>query len=375
MSTSLLGTNRHLPAEILAREHNAALQPCTRSLCPWGIPPEVVSGVVKQLLLPEGSEVAVGTPIALIEAPGEAPAPPAAVPSAAPAAPRRWRASPVVRRLARENRIDLSRISGSGPGGRIILRDVEPLLGQPAAAAPAPGAAPAPAAAAAPTGDRWEAFTPLRRATARQMIRAAAIPQFRVALAADVTGLEEVRGTLNRMLTAGGGRLSLTDFLVQACAQALREHPRVNASYDEASGGGVWLQEAVNVGLAVAAVGGGLRVPVIAGADRLGLVELARRRADLVQRARAGRVSEAELSGATFTVSNLGGYGVASFDAIVNPPQAAILSVGKVQAEQEGQRLYCTLTADHRVLDGAEAAQFLVAVVRRLESGDGWRLI
>ena len=86
-------------------------------------------------------------------------------------------------------------------------------------------------------------------------------------------------------------------------------------------------------------------------------------------------MSEAELSGATFTVSNLGGYGVASFDAIVNPPQAAILSVGKVQAEQEGQRLYCTLTADHRVLDGAEAAQFLVAVVRRLESGDGWRLI
>lgn len=370
-----------------------------------------VSGVVRQLLVPEGAEVPVGTLIALIELPGEVSQPAPAAGSGASAPPPLWvRTSPMVRRLARENRFDLSKLTGSGPGGRIILRDIELLLAAasaapvtpaetlfaatalpaaraeaaaPAASSTAPAAAPAPPGTAAQPSGRWEPYTPLRRATARQMIRAAQIPQFRVAMTAEVGGLEELRATLNRILVAGGVRLSLTDFLVQACAQALRKHPRANASYEEKSGGGVWLHERVNVGVAVAAYGGGLRVPVIPDADRLGLVELARRRADLVERAREGHVSEAELGGGTFTISNLGSYGVESFDAIVSPPQAAILAVGKVQAQQgleDSQRvtrlrLHCTLTADHRVLDGAEAAQFLATVIRCLEATDGWRLI
>lgn len=345
-----------------------------------------VSGVVRRLLVPEGSEVPVGTPIALIEQPGEA-VPPA--PGSTAPAPLWVRASPMVRRLAREHGLDLTGLTGSGPGGRIILRDVEPLLKAAVPAAPpaappseppaAPPSAPPPLAPAAPPSGRWEPYTPLRRATARQMIQAAQIPQFRVTMTANVASLEELRATLNRMLGAGGVRLSLTDFLIQACAQALRQHPRVNASYDDRSGGGVWLHESVNVGVAVAVSGGGLRAPVISGADRLGLAELARRRADLTARAREGRVSEAELSGGTFTISNLGPYGVESFDAIVNPPQAAILAVGKAQPQQDSgrpvTRLPCTLTVDHRVLDGAEAAQFLATVIRCLETTDAWRLL
>lgn len=347
-----------------------------------------VAGVVQELVCPEGEEVQVGTLIARIAADGASTVPADRAPAAPAGRPHRVRASPVVRRMAREQGLDLTQIRGSGPAGQIVLKDITPPgLAAPASAAaalaPAPAAppAPAPAATAAPPpgtpgpDSLWEPLTPLRRATVRQMILAAQVPQFRVTMKAGVSQLEELRRTLNPMVGGEHARLSLTDFLVQACAAALREHPRVNASYaatEDSQPAGVWLHRRVHVGVAVAVPGGGLRVPVIADTDGLSLLEIARRRADLVERARQGRLQPEEMACATFTVSNLGPQGVDSFDAIVNPPQAAILAVGRVIPPGE---LNCTLTSDHRVVDGAEAAAFLAAVVGRLQSNTGWRLV
>jgi len=347
--------------------------------------PATAPGVLLAILVPAGGTAAVGTPIARFAAAGEAAAatPPPGTPAAdhppeVAAALARRRASPLARRLAAEHGLDLMALAGSGPRGRIIRQDVEAALVGTEAAISAGASAATPAAVAG----RREPLSRMRRAIAERMTASAqSIPTFRVTMPADVTASEALRLAL-----AGTGiRLTLSDLLIQAVALALSEHPLVNAGFVPGSGGAeaaVEYHDSVNLGWAVA-VPHGLLVPVLAHAQALPLPEISRQRADLVEAARTGHLRPEQLSGGTFTISNLGPYGVEQFDALINPPEAAILAVGAAvprPAVVEGRveartSLYLTLICDHRLLDGATAAQFLGAVVQRLEKAEGYRLL
>lgn len=353
--------------------------------------------VVLKILVDDGGSAPVGKPIAYFGKPGEQPAvaPAATHPATATAvAAERRRASPLARRLAAAHGLELGALSGTGPRGRVIRRDVEAALAARAAtpaavAAPAasPAAAPVPAAAAAgPTGGRLEQLSRMRRIIAERMTYSVqTIPTFRITMAADVTATLALRDTLAPLLSRAGVRLTLTDFLIQAAAQALMEHPAANASFvagpDWASSQ-IRYHDRANIGLAVA-VPDGLLVPVLAGADTLSLVETARQRSTLAEGARAGRLRPDQLSGGTFTISNLGPYGVEQFDAIINPPEAAILAAGRAVPKpvfrdgrlEERTVIYLTATCDHRVLDGAAGARFLGGVVERLEQADRYGLL
>jgi len=274
-------------------------------------------------------------------------------------------ATPIARRMAREQGIDLGRLAGSGPGGRIIEADVQAFLSGQAAAAEAALAA---AVGSLPEGVPYErvSLTRLQAITGQRMtLSSQTIPQF--VLEVDVDMGEVVR---LRHATAQK-RPSVTAILVKAAAEALRAHPRVNAGFEE---GFVRIYKPINVGVAVATEEG-LLVPVIHRADRLSVGEIQEALDSLREQARGGKVPPASLAGGTFTVSNLGMYGVDRFQALVNPPQAAILAAGRIRdlpwAGPEGivvrPILTLRLTADHRVLDGAAAAAFLVAVKEQLE--------
>ena len=272
------------------------------------------------------------------------------------------KASPAARRRARELEIDLARVKGTGPGGLIGVSDVE-------------GAAVATNAVA---------LTGMRRAVARAMVLShRTTPVFTLQRKARVSRLIEVHRLRKAALSeAGGPELTITDLLLFSVARALTRHPEVNSSFvgdpDDASAH-IVRHAAVNLGLAVA-TDSGLVVPVMAGAAALSLKEISQRRSELIERARAGRLKADESTGGTFTVSNLGGMGIDSFTAVINPPEAAILAVGRIMEEPvaEAGRIVAaatmslTLTADHRVLDGAQAAVFLVDLVAALESADDW---
>lgn len=382
------------------------------------------SGVVLQIVVPEGGTVPVGETIAHIGQPGDVPSEPDAPPAAeagaptvgdaqdgagtsadsgaAPSAPAaavapsravgpgqpKRRISPRARRMAQVHNLDLTDVQGTGPLGRIIARDVQALLDRLPAEAPAAVAtttgAPAPGLAPPPPG-RVERLSRMRRVIAERMTYSVqTIPTFRLTMAADISATNQLRNTLVDLVSRSGVRLTLTDFLIQAVAQALREHPAVNASFVPGSSwadSAISYADAVNVGLAVA-VPQGLVVPVLADADRLSLVEIAGRRAELIEGARNGSLRPEQMSGGTFTISNLGAYGVEQFDAIINPPEAAILAVGRARPEyvptEDGFEtrtvMNLTMTCDHRVLDGAGGAEFLAAVVRRLEKADEYVL-
>jgi pyruvate dehydrogenase E2 component (dihydrolipoamide acetyltransferase) len=294
--------------------------------------------------------------------------------------------SPRASRLATEAGLDPRLISGSGPGGRIVERDVRAALeARPATAAvapPVPGAvaptlpAPAPPAgvAAAPAGpvvpgeEEPRPLSRMRRVIAERLtLSATTIPHFTVTVAVDVTGLLALR----QELKAAGTTLSVTDFVLAATAQTLVEFPDVNSRTD---GTLVWPRQRVHLGLAVS-VPGGLVVPVIRDADRLGLGELHDRAAALAAAAREGALGPDDLAGSTFTVSNLGMFGVDEFSAIINPGEAAILAVAAAvpTAVAVGDGLAIrsimklTLSADHRLVDGEMGARFLGAIRRRLE--------
>jgi len=289
--------------------------------------------------------------------------------SVAPApSPRLLRATPAARRVARETGLDLAAIPGSGPRGRIQQADVEQ-----AAAAIQPPAVPE-----AQPGNLIP-LTGMRAAIARRMTESyRTAPHIHLTLTVDVSAAQATR---QRWTELSGQKISLTILLVKACAWALRRHPALNATIDEA---GVRQWDEVNVGVAVALPGrsrlrdcvpGGLIVPVLPQADRRPASELARTLADLAERARRGALQPHEVSNGSFTLTNLGMFGIESFDPIINPPQVAILGVGAVidtVVPRDSQivvrpLMQLTLAADHRALDGAIAAHFLQDLRRAIE--------
>ena len=294
---------------------------------------------------------------------GEAPAATAAAAATAqpatPAAPSEDgdepRVSPIARRLAEKLGIDPSRIVGTGRNGRVSKEDVEAYAAK-LAAAPAP----APEATEASTPLRRERLTSMRATIARRLGESKqTIPHYRVSIDLDADALLARR----RALADKGVRVSVNDLLLEAVARALVRHPRVNAQFD-----GNEVLEFGQADIAVAvATDAGLITPVIRAADGKPVERLAAESRDLAARARAGKLTREEITGGTFTVSNLGMYGIKSFDAIINPPQVAILAVGAAEprpvvrdgALAVGTRMTVTLSSDHRVVDGAAAAAFL----------------
>jgi pyruvate dehydrogenase E2 component (dihydrolipoamide acetyltransferase) len=279
---------------------------------------------------------------------------------------RRTGISPLARRVARELGVDVETLAGSGPNGRVIRRDVE----RAAAAAPRP----APQACAGDAGGRGpttaEALTRIQRTVARRMAESrATVPDFTLTTEVDMDAAVGLRAELAR--ATGERPPSYNDMVVKACALALREHPRVNGSYAD---GRFELHGRVNVGVAVAAPDT-LVVPTVFDADRRSLGDIASETRRLAAAVRDRSITAAELAAGTFSVSNLGMYGVTRFTAIVNPPQAAILAVGALRetpvvrdgAVVPGTIMELTLACDHRILSGADGAAFLAGIRERLE--------
>lgn len=332
--------------------------------------------LVEILAVPE-QEVAIGAAIAWLED-GQAEAMPAApatvtAPEAAPAPAsrdsiaadaNRQRSSPAARKLAANRGIELSGIRGTGPGGRIQLEDVQALAAQAqGAAASAPESVP---------------LSPMRRAVARAMtLSNATVPQFTVSRSVDWTEVLSVQSSLAADSPPGAARLSINDFLLQALALALIAFPSMNgvfAGHPDAPDARIVPAAGANIGLVVA-VAGGMLVPVLSGVESLGLRELARRRTDLVARARDGRLRQEDASGATFTISNMGTGGPDRFTAMLNPPESGILAVGRmrdmpVARDRSVVVRPCsdlTLTLDHRVADGKMGSDFLARLANILE--------
>jgi pyruvate dehydrogenase E2 component (dihydrolipoamide acetyltransferase) len=351
-------------------------------------------GVVAEILVAEGSAAAVGAPIAVLttdasDAPTPAPSAPVANtegsedgvdgapppvadveddPDPVPPAPRdRVFASPLVRRLAKERGIDLSTVRGSGPQGRIVRRDLDSLPTPSTSVSDAPAAS-APSAEA--SGYRDEPHTPMRRAIARRLTESATtVPHFFLTADCRVDELLALRTRINERT---GSKVSVNDFVLMGVAAAMADVPRANA---------IWMPDAirrfetVDIGVAVS-IPGGLVTPVLrdAGSKSLGEVSAAVR--DLASRARDGKLKQHEIEGGSFAVSNLGMYGTKEFTAIINPPHAGILAVGAATRRPVvdggelavGSVMTVTLSADHRVMDGALAAEWLAAFVAHIEN-------
>ena len=379
--------------------------------------PSPVSGVVIKLLVPEDETVDVGTPIAIIGAPGATPAPAAPAPAPAvatepaPAAVAEPAPSvvtnsayvtPLVRKLAREKGVDLSTVTGSGVGGRIRKEDVEAKAAQIAAekaaqeaAAKAAAQAPAPAApasasakpaAAKPAVDttlrgKTEKMSRLRQVISTRMIESLQTSaQLTTVVEVDVTRIASLRARAkNAFLAANGTKLTFLPFFVQAATEALKAHPKLNASIN---GKEVTYHAVEHIGIAVDTPRG-LLVPVVKNAGDLNIPGLAKRINDLAARTRGNQVNPQELSGATFTVTNTGSGGALFDTPIINQPEVAILGLGaitkqpRVVRDADGNETigirsvcYLALSYDHRLVDGADAARYLMTVKKRLEEGD-----
>jgi pyruvate dehydrogenase E2 component (dihydrolipoamide acetyltransferase) len=278
------------------------------------------------------------------------------------------KASPLARKIAAQSGVDLKLVQGSGPGGRIVRRDVEA-----AGTAPAvPAAGAAPQRVAAQPGVEFEdvALTPMRVAIAKRMpLSKAPVPHFYVTSEIAMDAAWELRERLNGL--EGQPKISVNDLVVRACALALLQHPGVNASFQ---GEAIRVFHRVHMGIAVA-LEEGLITPVLRDAHAKSLAQLAVEGRDLAERARGRKLRTQELSGATFSISNLGMFDVTDFSAIINPPEGAILAVGSVRTVPVvtdtglgvGRRMAVTLSCDHRVMDGAMGAKFLRDVKRLLE--------
>ena len=358
------------------------------------------SGVLRKIVVGEGITIPVGDLIAVITDPDEAlpddlAAPNAAPVAAAPApvapetatetgaaeppaaappapdpgqaqvpAPSEVRASPIARRLAKEQGIDLALVTGTGPGGRIVEQDVLSF---------------APAAVGAPTASASIPATPedvelskMRQAIARVTVDSKRdAPHFYVTADVDMTKAMSLRRDTNDA-AAEGTRVSVNDLVIKAAAIALKRYPKFNAFF---RGDHLQMNPGINIGIAIA-LDAGLIVPGIGGCESKSLVEIAAASRDLIARAHDGTLRNDEYSGTTFSISNLGMFDVDSFAAIIFPPHAAVLAVGKVKEQavaREGelavaQMMKATVSVDHRVADGAEAAQFLVEVKNLLEN-------
>jgi len=324
-------------------------------------------------------------PEAAVDAPTQAPVETPPTEAHAPAAPSgdgRVKASPLARRIASEKGLDLAALSGSGPGGRIVKADVERAI----AAGPVPAAAPAeptPGARERPETAKgtvaYEDLTKLQQTVARRMAESkATAPHFYLLAEVDMSRAVEARERIKAAAGEGDVVPSFNDLVVKACAIALREHPRANGAYRD---GRLELYSRVNVGVAVAAQEA-LVVPTVFDADQKGLRQIASENRALAQRVREGTVTPPELSGGTFTVSNLGMFGIDSFAAVINPPQAGILAVGQITERpvvREGEittahLMALNLACDHRILYGADGARFLDRIRGLLEEPLGLAL-
>jgi pyruvate dehydrogenase E2 component (dihydrolipoamide acetyltransferase) len=285
-------------------------------------------------------------------------------------------ASPLARRLAAERGLNLASLSGSGPHGRIIRADVEAAARAPGPAPgkaqlPAPAPAPAPAASLAQLGYPEDSYTlvPLdgmRRTVARRLTESARdIPHFPLTIDVEIDALLTARARINSLLEPRGIKVSVNDLVIKAAALALRQVPEANASFTPE---GIALHRHADISMAVA-VDGGLITPIIRKAEQKGLAEIALEAKDLAERARNRKLKPEEFQGGTFSISNLGMFGIRQFGSIINPPQGAILSVGAGEARavvRDGQIIIrtlmtVTLTCDHRVIDGAIGARWLAA--------------
>jgi len=357
-----------------------------------------VAGKLVEIVAQEGETLPIGSVIARIGE-GDGPAAqaskqeePVAVPVTADG-DGRPKASPVARRIAKEHGLDLSQLQGSGPGGRIVKADVERAAssaGGVAAGVPRSGgrreaaaehvweagatgpAVEAPRPETAKGTVSYEELSKLQSTIARRMAESkATAPHFYLEAEVDMSRLVEARSQLKATAAAGDVVPSFNDMIVKACALALREHPRANGAYRD---GRFELYSRVNVGVAVAARDA-LVVPTIFDADRKVLRQIASDARALAQRVRDGQITPPELSGATFTVSNLGMFGINSFAAVINPPQAAILAVGAIAERpviRDGEvtiahLMRVNLACDHRILYGASGAEFLARIRTLLE--------
>jgi pyruvate dehydrogenase E2 component (dihydrolipoamide acetyltransferase) len=281
-------------------------------------------------------------------------------------------ASPLARRIAADQGVDLAQLEGTGPGGRIVQRDV---LNAPKGAAKTGGPATAPATPRVPTGQKQVIpMSKMRTAIAAALQRSKQqIPHFYETIDVDVDAVSAMRVTINKQLEREKIKLSLADFISMAVCAALRQHPAVNATFDDKKNE-ITRHGDVNLGTAVA-IPDGLIVPVLRAADQMRLKELRTRSADLIDRARAQRLKQDEMTGGTFTITSLGTFGVREFSAIINPPQVAILAVGAAEPRavvRDGHvvartMMTLTLSADHRAVDGATAAEFLRTLKGMLE--------
>ncbi|HZO07024.1 MAG TPA: dihydrolipoamide acetyltransferase family protein [Solirubrobacterales bacterium] len=385
-----------------------------------------VAGTLTEIIAQEGDTLPIGEPIARIGDPGEGPSAPAESSSAGPvgagdppspavakassemgpptppppdedsdeavatdsggsgdseAEPGdRIKASPVARRLAKERGVDLSQIEGSGPGGRIVKKDVKKAAkaedAAPAEEPAAPSTSPSPATTEAPETAKGtvivEELSKLQQVVARRMSESkATAPHFYLQAEIDMSAAVEGRKQLKELAGEGEGVPSFNDMVVKACALALKEFPRANGSYKD---GRFELYSRVNVGVAVAAQDA-LVVPTVFDADKKGLRQIASETRALAGRVRDGSITPPELSGGTFTVSNLGMYGISNFSAVINAPQAGILAVGEIAERpvvRDGELatahlMGVTLACDHRILYGADGAQFLARIRALLE--------
>ena len=353
----------------------------------------VDEGVIEALLVAEGTEgVKVNTPIArlsgedspAVTAPAPAPVPAVAPVVTAPVSPvekvvipegsKRILASPLARRLAAERGLDLASLTGSGPHGRIIRADVEAAATAPGpakVAIPSPVPAHAPAASLAQLGYPEDSYTlvPLdgmRRTVARRLTESARdIPHFPLTIDVEIDALLAARSRINSLLEPRGIKVSVNDLVIKAAALALKQVPEANASFTPE---GIALHRHADISMAVA-VDGGLITPILRKAEQKGLAEIALEAKDLAERARNRKLKPEEFQGGTFSISNLGMFGIRQFGSIINPPQGAILSVGAGEARavvRDGQVIIrtlmtVTLTCDHRVIDGAIGARWLAA--------------
>jgi pyruvate dehydrogenase E2 component (dihydrolipoamide acetyltransferase) len=377
----------------------------------------VDDGTIGKLLVPEGTQgIKVNAPIALLLAEGEdsstladfaepmpAPTPPAERPGAGPAAPEptarpapsrsgrgtRLFASPLARRMATQAGLDLATIAGTGPQGRIVKADIEAALeasGAPAAAAPTPSlpllsVPPAPSPVAPWSKELVLALagnppyterplTAMRRVIARRLTESKqTVPHFYLSVNCAIDVLLRIRRELNDK--SDSYRISVNDFVIRAAALALRQVPAANASWSDEA---ILQWDRVDIAVAVA-LDDGLITPIVRAADQKGLAAIANETKGLVARARAGKLKLEEFQGGTFSISNLGMYGVREFAAVINPPHGGILAVGageerpvvKNGALGVATMMSCTLSCDHRAVDGAIGAQFLAAFKKLVE--------
>src|SRR5882762_3080300 len=349
-------------------------------------------GQLIKVMVAEGTTVPVGNVVAYIGAPGEkvdgdaAPAPAAPKPSAVgpqppvaptPASPApvaaladatRVKASPLAKRIAKDTGVDLARLQGSGPGGRVVKRDLE---GAPAASV-ARAAVPAPVIARSGAAYDDVPLTQIRKTIAKRLAASLGpIPHFFLTTEVDMERAAEARDALNKQL-GDQGKVSFNDIVIKAVATALTKHRACNAWFQEDH---IRYWNEVHIGMAVA-VEDGLITPVIRDADRKSLTEIGTEARELAQRARNRRLKPEEYTGASFSVSNLGMFDIDQFTAVINPPESGIIAVGSIVAKPvaEGsqvvvrRRLRLTLSCDHRVIDGATGAQFLKTLKQMLEN-------